>query len=200
MDNISKDEYLLHSIIGRFWDNFKSRFFNIGQVYLYNPNTNGRVSYKQESHLKDILKKQQKRFRYSESEYICNRRGNSLLRIALLQTGTTTETRQNKTSGVEAHSPRLTRSPLCRFLVCVSAGACSMPPRRPTRRATSSGWAPTAGGPRSPRCWTRRRWLRGLSPSCPRDTPSEVCDLLPSSCSFCVTPPSLPRPETPRVG
>ena len=72
--------------------------------------------------------------------------------------------------------PRLTCSSPTRA-PRVSTDGCSTPPRRPTKRDTSSGWAPTAGAPRYPRCWTRRRWRRGLSPSCPRDSPSEVRDL-----------------------
>lgn len=59
-------------------------------------------------------------------------------------------------------------------LVCFPAGACWRPHGRPTRQATSSGWARTAGAPRSRLCCTWRRWPRVLSLSSPRGCPCEV--------------------------
>ena len=46
--------------------------------------------------------------------------------------------------------------------------------RRPIKQDTSSGWAPTAGAPKSPRFSTRRKWPRAPSPSSPNDNPSKV--------------------------
>lgn len=59
-------------------------------------------------------------------------------------------------------------------LVCIPTGACWRQHGRPTRQATSSGWAQTAGVPRSHLCCTWRRWLRALSLSSPRGCLSEV--------------------------
>ncbi|CDQ67287.1 unnamed protein product [Oncorhynchus mykiss] len=52
-------------------------------------------------------------------------------------------------------------------------GGYSKQPRRPTRLAISSGWAQTAGAQRYLQCYTKRRWQRELSPSCPNASPSE---------------------------
>lgn len=54
------------------------------------------------------------------------------------------------------------------------AGDSSTRLKRPTKRVISSGWARTAGAQRSPRWYTRRRWQRGRSPSCPNASPSKV--------------------------
>ena len=59
-------------------------------------------------------------------------------------------------------------------LVRVPTGVCWRRPGRPTRPATSSGWAQTAGAPRSPLCCTWRRWPRAPSLSSPRGCPCEV--------------------------
>ena len=59
-------------------------------------------------------------------------------------------------------------------LVRVPTGVCWRRHGRPTRLATSSGWARTAGAPRSPLCCTWRRWPRVPSPSSPRGCPCEV--------------------------
>lgn len=40
-------------------------------------------------------------------------------------------------------------------------------PRRPIKRGILSGSARTAGAPRSPPYWTRKRWQRAPSPFCP---------------------------------
>lgn len=59
-------------------------------------------------------------------------------------------------------------------LVCIPTGVCWRQHGRPTRQATSSGWAQTAGVPRSHLCCTWRRWLRALSLSSPRGCLFEV--------------------------
>lgn len=42
--------------------------------------------------------------------------------------------------------------------------------KRPIKLGTSSGSARTAGAPRSPPYWTRKRWQRAPSPFCPNDS------------------------------
>lgn len=71
-------------------------------------------------------------------------------------------------------------------LVCVPTGVCWRRRGRPTRQATSSGWAPTAGAPRAPPCCTWRRWPRALSLSSPRGCQCEVGPAAPDC-----TPTSL---------
>lgn len=46
--------------------------------------------------------------------------------------------------------------------------------RRPIKQAISSGWVQTAGAPKSPRYWTRRKWQKAPSPSYQNDSPSKV--------------------------
>lgn len=73
--------------------------------------------------------------------------------------------------GTELHpNPVLLSSARC-FL---SAEECWRRPKGRTRRGTSSGWARTAGAPRSPPCCIWRRWLRAPSPSCPSVCLSKV--------------------------
>lgn len=71
-------------------------------------------------------------------------------------------------------------------LLLLSAEGCWRRPRGRTRRDTSSGWAPTAGAPKSPQSCTWRRWPRAPSPSCPSGSLSKV-----SGCARWV--PSAPR-------
>lgn len=79
-------------------------------------------------------------------------------------------------------------------LVHVPTGVCWRRHGRPTRPATSSGWAQTAGAPRSPLCCTWRRWPRAPSPSSPRGCPCEVGLAATMAC-----PPPAPGSVCPAI-
>ena len=79
-------------------------------------------------------------------------------------------------------------------LVHVPTGVCWRRHGRPTRPATSSGWAQTAGAPRSPLCCTWRRWPRAPSPSSPRGCPCEVGLKATTAC-----PPPAPGSVHPAI-
>lgn len=79
-------------------------------------------------------------------------------------------------------------------LLLLSTGGCWRQPKGRTRQDISSGWARTAGAPKSPRCCTWRRWPRAPSPSCPSGSLSKVSDC---AGGFAQLPPGLAVPPPP---